>query len=162
MAARNGADLLELNQLHPANADGGQAVIVSMSQYLIGNSDWSAAYFHNVNVILQPPSRYLTVPYDFDFAGAVNARYAAPPEQYPIRRVTQRYFYSFCRPELAFEPLSTFFNGKKAEVIALYEGFDALEEDSRNDVLEFYEDFWEMMDDERLFERHILRSCQNW
>lgn len=76
--------------------------------------------------------------------------------------VTDRYFYSYCRPELAFEPLSTFFNGKKAEIIALYEGFETLKEDRRNDVLKFYEEFWEMMEDEGRFERQILRNCQTW
>ena len=162
MAARLAADLQDVNQFHPAGVDGDQAVIVSMFQYLIGNSDWSPSFLHNVKLIHHEDGRYLTVPYDFDFSGAVNARYAGPPEGYPIRRVTDRYFHSYCRPELEFEPLSTFFNGKKAEIIALYEGFETLREDRRNDVLEFYEEFWEMMDDERRFERQITRNCQTW
>ena len=33
---------------------------------------------------------------------------------------------------------------------------------SRDDVLEFYEEFWEMMDDKGRFDRQILRSCQSW
>ncbi len=162
MAARNGADLEEWTQFHPAGVSGDQAVILSMFQYLIGNSDWSATYFHNVKIMRHEDGRYLTVPYDFDFSGAVNTRYADPPEEYPIQRVTDRYFRSYCRPQLEFESLSTLFNGKKAEIIALYEGFEMLRENRRNDVLKFYEDFWEMMDDERRFDRQILRNCKNW
>ncbi len=162
MAARNRADLEEWIQFHPAAVDGDQAVILSMFQYLIGNSDWSATYFHNAGVIGHEDGRYLTVTRDFDFAGAVNARYATPPEEYPIRRVTERYFRSYCRPELQFEPLSTLFNGKKAEIIALHEGFEALKEDHRQDMLKFYEDFWEMMEDERKFDSKILRNCKTW
>jgi len=162
MAARNGAELEEWIQFFPSGVDGGQAVILSMFQYLIGNSDWSATYFHNARVIRHEDGRYLTVPRDFDFAGAVNARYASPPEDYPIGRVTDRYFRSYCRPELQFEPLSTFFNGKKAEIIALHEGFEILQEDGREEMLKFYEDFWRMMDDERRFDRQILRNCKNW
>jgi len=162
MAARNGADLEEWTLFLPGNVDGDQAVILSIFQYLIGNSDWSATRFHNVKIIRHEDGRYLTVPYDFDFAGAVNARYADPPEEYPIRRVTDRLFRSYCRAELQFEPLSTFFNSKKAEIIALYEDFETLKEDRREDVLKFYEDFWAMMDDERRFERQILRNCKNW
>ena len=162
MAERLGADLQEVTQFHPVGVNGDQAVIVSMFQYLIGNSDWSPSFLHNVKLIRHQDGRYITVPYDFDFSGVVNARYAGPPESYPIRRVTDRYFHSYCRPELQFEPLSTFFNGKKAEIIALYEGFETLREDRREDVLDFYEDFWEMMDDERRFERQIVRNCQNW
>ena len=173
MSARIGAAIQDLNQLHPSLVNGDQAVIVSMFQYLIGNSDWSPTYFHNVRLVNHEDGRYLTIPYDFDFAGAVNARYANPPETYvdpdtgrnrrfPIRRVTDRYFYSYCRPELQFEPVSTLFNSKKAEIIALYEGFELLEEDARNDVLEFYEEFWEMMEDEGEFEDEILDICRNW
>jgi len=162
MAARNGAELEEWIQFFPSGVDGSQAVILSMFQYLIGNSDWSATYFHNARVIRHEDGRYLTVPRDFDFAGAVNARYASPPEDYPIGRVTDRYFRSYCRPELQFEPLSTFFNGKKAEIIALHEGFEILQEDGREEMLKFYEDFWRMMDDERRFDRQILRNCKNW
>ncbi len=162
MAARNGADLEEWNRFPPPAVDGDHAVIQSLFQYLIGNSDWSATRFHNVKLIRHEDGRYLTVPYDFDFAGAVNARYADPPEDYPIRRVTDRYFRSYCRPEFEFETLSTFFNAKKAEIMALYEGFEMLKEDRRRDVLNFYEDFWEMMDDERKFDRQILRNCKNW
>jgi hypothetical protein len=136
--------------------------MVSMFQCLIGNSDWSPSFFHNVKLITRPSGGYFTVPYDFDFSGAVDARYADPPEDLPIRSVTDRHFNSYCRPELEFESLSAFFNGKKAEIIALYEGFDLLEEDTRNDVLEFYEEFWEMMEDEEKLEREILRDCVDW
>ncbi len=136
-------------------------MIVSIFQSLIGNSDWSATYLHNARFIRHEDGRYITVPYDFDFAGAVNARYTTAPGVYPIPR-PDRHFRSYCRPELQFEPLSTFFNGKKAEIIALYEGFETLNEDRSKDVLKFYEDFWEMMDDERRFDRQILRNCQTW
>ena len=162
MSARIGGALQDVNQLHPSLVNGDHAVMVSMFQYLVGNSDWSPTYFHNVKLVVHPEGRYLTIPYDFDFAGAVDARYADPPEGYPIRSVTDRYFASYCRPELEFESLAALFNSKKAEIIALYEGFGLLEEDARNDVLEFYEEFWEMMEDEGEFEDEILDNCRNW
>ena len=162
MAARLGAHLQEFNQFHPAGVNGDQAVILSMFQYLIGNSDWSATCFHNVEIMRHEDGRYLTAPDDFDFSGAVNTRYADPPEEYPIQRVTDRYFRSYCRPQFEFESLSTLFNGKKVEIIALYEGFEMLRENRRNDVLKFYEDFWEMMDAERKLDRQILRNGKNW
>ena len=60
-----------------------------------------------------------------------------------------------CRP-------STLFNGKKAEIVALHEGFEILEEDRREEMLKFYEDFCEMMDTEQKFDSQILRNCKNW
>lgn len=56
------------------------------------------------------------------------------------------------------EPLSAFFNGKKVGIIALYEGFETSRQDRRYDVLKFYEEVWEMMEDDKKFEREMLRN----
>ncbi|MFC2096584.1 hypothetical protein ACFLQ3_02680 [Bacteroidota bacterium] len=40
----------------------------------------------------------IPVPYDFDFAGLVNADYANPAEVLDIENVTERYFLGLCRP----------------------------------------------------------------
>ena len=79
MAERNRATHLEVAGLMPMMADGAQSVIVAVFNYMIGNLDWSPVYFHNVKLIRTEDGRFITVPYDFDFAGVVDARYATPP-----------------------------------------------------------------------------------
>ena len=95
-----------------------------MFNYMIGFLDWSPVYFHNVLLIRTEDGRYITVPYDFDFAGVVNARYAtAPPEiteRYGFRRVTRRLYRGFCRPELQYEPGAALFSGQRQEIADLY------------------------------------------
>ena len=81
MAERNRGVFLEAPQMHPMMADGNQSVLVGMFNYMIANLDWSAVFFHNAVVIRLEDGRHLTVPYDFDFAGVINARYAVVPEQ---------------------------------------------------------------------------------
>ena len=164
MAERNGATYSDMTQLHPAAADAEQAVLVSTFNYMIGNTDWSAANFHNVVVIQTEAGGFVTVPYDFDFSGAVNARYAvvAPQIADRVRRVTQRLFRGFCRPELERESVAAMFNDKRQAIWDLYEGFELLDEDARKDALEFYEDFYEVINDEGKWEDEILDECRNW
>ena len=164
MAERNRATYLEAPSLHPRTADGAQSVLVAMFNYMIGFLDWSPVYFHNVRLIRTEDGRYITVPYDFDFAGVVNARYAtAPPEiteRYGFRRVTRRLYRGFCRPELQYEPGAALFSGQRQEIADLYRGFELHEEDDVEDALEYYEDFWEVIDNPEEFEDEILDECR--
>ena len=82
MAERNRAIHVEYDdfgtgQFHPARVDGDGAVLVAMFNYMIGNTDWSAVEGHNTKLIQTEEGKYLTVPYDFDSSGAVNARSSA-------------------------------------------------------------------------------------
>ncbi len=59
---------------------------VAVFQYMIGNTDWADARVHNV-AILAVAGRIVPVPYDFDFAGAVEPPYAVPAPDTPITSV---------------------------------------------------------------------------
>ncbi|HSK12913.1 MAG TPA: hypothetical protein VK907_06830, partial [Phnomibacter sp.] len=58
-----------------------QATLVSIFQYMIGNTDWAVPNYHNVKLLIpkdSPTAQPYMVPYDFDYAGAVNTPYAVP------------------------------------------------------------------------------------
>lgn len=162
MAARNRAIPWDVPQFHPARLDGTMSVLASVFAYMIGNTDYSPVFFHNAKLIRTEDGRYVPVPYDFDFSGAVNARYAAPDPKLPIRRVTDRLYRGFCRPELQREWIAELFNDKKDEIWALIEGFTLLDEDEREEMLDFYEDFYEVINDPGKFQREIVRACRSW
>jgi hypothetical protein len=162
MAERNRAVFLEAPMMHPIMADGTQSVIQGMFNYMIGNTDWSAVQFHNTVVMRTEDLRHLTVPYDFDHAGVVNARYAtvAPQIADRIRNVRQRLYRGFCRPELEHGRVFEIFDPQRDAITALYRGFPYYEDpDDAEDALDYYEAFWEVIDDPRRFEREILREC---
>ncbi len=169
MAERNRAvhtdyDDFAYGQFHPARVDGDGAVLVGMFNYMIGNTDWSAVRGHNTKLMRTQPGEYLTVPYDFDFSGAVDARYASPDpsltEQHRLRRVTDRLYRGLCRSQLVRATLAPMFNAQREALWDLYIGFERLEEDRREDALEFYEDFYETLNDERKFEREVTDKCR--
>ena len=165
MGARNLATLREVTQFHPARADGDFSVLVAMFNYMISNTDWSPVYFHNAKLMRSEEGRYFSVPYDFDFSGAVNARYATVDPQLPIRRVTQRHFRGFCRDELVYESAVAPFRERRDEITALYEDFGALgfenyDAEDAEDALKFYDNFYKVVDDPDEFEDRILDDCR--
>ena len=164
MAERNRSVFMEVSQMNPRQADGGQSVLVAMFNYMIGNVDWSPAYFHNTDLIRTEGGRYLTVPYDFDFSGAVNARYAtvAPELIREIRSVRQRLYRGFCRPELQHETVVEIFDSKREEISRLYSSFEFYDDPGHaEDALEYYEDFWKVIDDPEEFDDKILDDCRD-
>ena len=79
-----------------------QVAEVYVFQYLIGNTDWSLVMAdgddeccHN-GELFKSESDLFYVPYDFDLAGLVNARYAKPDPALGIRSVTQRRYRGYC------------------------------------------------------------------
>ena len=148
--------------MHPMMADGDQSMLGGMFNYMISNLDWSAVFFHNAIVVRLEDGRHVTVPYDFDYSGVVNARYAVVPEQLrdEVRRVRQRLYREFCRPQLTFANVSAMFAGKREQVEALYRGFPYYAEPSQaEEALEYYEEFWRVVTEERRFRSEILDDC---
>lgn len=161
MAARNRARLMEREQFHPAAMDGAQSTLVALFQYMIGNTDFSGPFFHNAVMVLSEDGRYLLVPYDFDFSGAVDARYATPDPKLPISSVRQRVFRGFCRDDVDHAALAETFNAHRQEIEALYRSFPGLEDGDRRRVLKYYDQFYDVLNDPRKYEREIIRACRS-
>ncbi len=164
MAQRNRAQFVEAPQMHPMMADGDMSVLSGMLAYMIGQTDWSAVYFHNAVVMRTEDGRHVTVLYDFDHSGVVNARYAevSPLIRDEIRSVRQRLYRDFCRPQLTHDNVAAMFAGKREQVEALYRSFPyyAAPSDAEN-ALEYYRAFWEVIEDEDEFEDEILDRCMD-
>ena len=168
MAERQVGTLQEVDQFHPGRTFGEYSVMVAMFNYMIANTDWSPVFFHNVRLVRTEDGRYLTVPYDFDTSGLVNARYATvdPSLQDQIRRVTQRVYRGFCRPELTHPVAVARFAERRGEVAAVINdlaatGFADFDEDDAEDMVDYLEDFYEVVDNPREFESKIVRSCRS-
>ena len=166
MAARNRSTMVETTQFHPSRMEGHHEVKVALFGYMIANSDWSPVYFHNSRLLRTEAGDYLTVPYDFDWSGIVNTRYAVPDPSLSIRNVRQRVYRGFCRPELQYETATAVFKETRDQVRALYETFGArglehFDADDAEDALEYLADFYEVVDDPDRFQRRIVDACRS-
>lgn len=160
LARRTGGRMMEIPQLHPALTDDGESTFVALFAYMIGNTDWSPAFFHNVDLLQLPEGRYVTVPYDFDFAGAVNARYASPDPSLGIRSVRERVFRGFCRATLEEPASKARFLEARDSVRGLYDGFPLLDEGDRKRTLDYFEDFYQTLGDARRYDSRIVERCR--
>ena len=157
LAARNEAVPIDLERLHPGRGSQEDAAIMELFNYAVGMTDYSISGLHNVEPIRRMDGTLIPVSYDFDWSGTVNARYAVPAPSLPIRNVRERVFQGVCR-NIDYGPIFQRFTDKREEMISVVENFDALEEDLRDRVIEYWEDFFEMAADEGTH-RRILRDC---
>jgi hypothetical protein len=69
-----------------------QAALTAVFQYMVGNTDWDFGMLRNVSLLkLKETGKILAVPYDFDFAGFVDAPYAVPSSESKLKSVKDRY-----------------------------------------------------------------------
>jgi len=73
-----------------------QAALVSMFEYMIGNTDWEVSMMRNVRLIRSTDStgKVIVIPYDFDFSGLVSAPYSSPASETGLKTVRDRFLIS--------------------------------------------------------------------
>ncbi|MEO5589969.1 MAG: hypothetical protein ABIS03_10320, partial [Gemmatimonadaceae bacterium] len=138
-----------------------QDALIGLFQYFIGNTDFSIYALHNVELVRQPAGDYLPVPYDFDFAGVIDASYATTDPKLPIKRVRDRLFKGYCREGEDYAKAIATFNDKKNAIYALYS--DSVGKMLRpkivKETLEYYDEFYKTINDPRRIKREIGESC---
>jgi hypothetical protein len=160
MAQRNGGEILDSAGVHGFEADDEQATLFEVFQYFVGNTDWSVSALHNVKLILRQGDPFpVLVPYDFDWSGIVDARYAVPPPALPTYSVTERFFIGPCRPEYDVRRVVALFNERRAEITDLIRNQPGLADRSQRKALEYIDDFYECVNDERCMRRELIRRC---
>jgi hypothetical protein len=132
-------------------------------QYLIGNTDWSIPGRHNLQLIKSKepslPSPYV-IPYDFDYAGIVNANYAIPDENLGIKSVTERVYRGVCMPEAEIKKAAKHFIDKKDQIYQLYQATDLLDKSNLRFTLNYLDEFYQIIESENGLKRNILDSCR--
>ena len=142
---------------------------VAVFQFLIGNTDISLFQAapgedeccHNAKALGSMAGPVFSVPYDFDMSGIVNTRYSEVNETLGIRNVRQRLFRGHCvPPDLMARTVQTFQEQKDA-LYALYMEQAQLDEKVRKKTIEYLDDFYEIIDDDRKVERDIVDDCRH-
>lgn len=160
LAARNRAVVSEWERFFPQGMDPEQASTVSLFQFMIGNTDWSPVEFHNAELLWDDQGRYLTVAYDFDFSGIVEAPYASPDPQLPIRTVRDRTYRGFCWEGVDYDALNQRFTALRPEFEALWNGLPLLESGDRQRGLDYLELFYRILEVPGSYRRQVVEACR--
>ncbi|MFK7775422.1 MAG: hypothetical protein AB8F94_24995 [Saprospiraceae bacterium] len=117
--------------------------LFTMFQYCIGNTDWNLSKRHNIKLIRKHNSNSpIPVPYDFDYAGLVDAPYAIPHPQLPIDNVRERHFMWRGKNYDGFEEVVELFVEMKPKMLEKIESFDLLEKEEKEEMINYIESFF--------------------
>ena len=159
VARRNGGRIIPLpNQVFKL-LDQDSLMVMSLLQFMLGNTDYSIIKLHNVRLIQPPEGPLRTIAYDFDLAGLVNARYAIPPRELGIATVRDRYYRGPCLSVEQLEPWLAKFRSKQGEVMALVDAVPGFESARRRDSGEFLGDFFSIVNSGSRTKRLLVDRC---
>ncbi|QJX45976.1 hypothetical protein HMJ29_03100 [Hymenobacter taeanensis] len=132
--------------------------MLTLFQYMIGNTDWSVPYRHNIRLLKADGyAAPVPVPYDFDYAGLVMAPYAEPPQQLGITSVRQRLFRGYNFTEELYTKMRALFNERRAALYNVYLSCEYLNRDEKAFATQFLDEFYDTLNDPKEFERSIVR-----
>ena len=132
--------------------DRNQMTLVSMFQYMIGNTDWSLPNNHNIRYIqlrTDTSSYPYVIPYDFDYCGLVNAPYAIPQPEFGIERVTDRYYRGIAREKPEIDEMVKLFKEKREIITSLIMNFELLDKKVRESMVRYIDEFYSDLNDKR-------------
>ncbi len=161
IAARLGGKVIEQTGAGAGDLDPDQDALLGVFQYMIGNTDFSIAGLHNVELLVKEDGVVMPIAYDFDFAGAVNARYATPPEMLHIASVRDRLFRGYCTDPASFARAFAVFVEKRPQIYALYndEIGKLINPGTVKETLRYFDEFYETINDPRSARRSIIEPC---
>ncbi len=161
LAKRNGLSIMKNLGIHQEAVDHEVITTLSIFQYMIGNTDWSVPKLHNIKLFLKDPAKSpIAVPYDFDFCGLVDPPYTKPPENLPIKHVTERIYRGFCEEPELLEPLLNNFLKRKGQFYNLVWSNTLLSPSSRKRVLRYLDEFYAILSSERLKNIEFYQNCR--
>ncbi len=161
MANRLGGMEVKLKGARADDLDPYQSAFAGMFQYFIGNTDWSIAGLHNMELLSQLDGTVIPIPWDYDFSGAINARYATVDPSLTVSRVRDRLYRGYCAPPEEFHKVAALFKEKKDAIYALYQDEigKLLKPSTVKETLGYFDDFYKTIKDKRGVEREMIDEC---
>jgi hypothetical protein len=160
VARRMGGRVVELQRTQFTDVDPATVDVVNLFEYMIGNTDVSLWFLHNLRLVQDPERKLFTVPYDFDLSGFVHAPYAIPDRRFGIRSVLDRLYRGPCRTVAEMEAAAAPFLNKKAEMLALIDGTSDLESSNRREAKDFLEGFFRSIEKPGAIKKQFVDGCK--
>lgn len=165
LPARTGGEWAQIPGVKMSWIDDGQAALVFVFQYLIGNTDWSLvpaegedACCHNGDLLKIGSDLYL-VPYDFDLSGLVNANYAKPDASLRLKNVRQRLYRGYCIDHEALVGAIHTVKSKQAEILGVLKELPGYTEKMAEKSSAYLERFFELAENENKLLKSFEKKC---
>lgn len=165
LAGRIGMKVDESPSTTIAALDGAHTNLVSVFQFLIGNTDFSPIKAmpgepccHNY-ILLKNDETQISVPYDFDISGIASPPHARPNPRFKLSNVKQRLYRGRCANNEHLENSLQTFRDRRASIYGLVANLDGMSSRAKKKTTRYIEEFYEIIDSPRLLERDIVTDC---
>jgi hypothetical protein len=168
VARRNGLSEARVGARIPvASLNSADAARFAVFQYLISNLDWAMqagpagdTCCHNSRLIAPAGATSLTtVPYDFDYAGFVDAPYAVPPEGVKVSSVKSRYYRGFCRHNAEALKAAADIRAHQPAMLAILQQIPQLKDGTRRKAAAFLERSFADIATDQAVTANLLKTC---
>jgi len=166
LAKRHGLNDLDIARTSVSSIQADQLNLTSLFEFLIGNTDFSPIAgapdnecCHNYVLLGKEGSPVLAVPYDFDQSGLVDAPYAIPNPNFRLRSVRQRHYRGRCVNNGHVEASLQKLRDSSEVIYALLNEQEGLSSRTRNRLVDYIDDFYDLIDDPKAVEKKIIGSC---
>ncbi len=163
LAKRNNCTEYKIAKLDQLQTDRKQMAIVDIFEYMIGNTDWGISVNHNSRLIMSTTdsmARPYVIPYDFDYAGLVNADYAVPNENLGITSVRDRLYRGFPRTMDELNEVIDIFKKQKDSIYALINNCNLVSSASKRDMTRYLDDFFKVINDPRAVRNTFITNAR--
>ena len=168
VARRNGQERLRrANRISPTQLEPDAAARFAVFQYMISNLDWAMTASppgrdccHNSRLIGAKDSTtgLITVPYDFDYSGLVDAPYAVPPDSIHVANVRVRRYRGFCQHNEQARVFATSLPARRASLLGIVDQVPQLSDGSRQRAASYLGDFFDEMSSPAKIDE-MLKTC---
>jgi len=139
--------------------------LISMFHYMIGNTDFSPIAgpedecCHNHVLLGAKGELFYSVPYDFDQAGLVDAAHGQTNRRFKLRSAKQRLYRGRCANNEQLTSTIALFSGKREAIFKLISEQEGLEDETRGELTEFVEKFYDTINSPKQIERKFVKKC---
>jgi hypothetical protein len=160
VARRLGGETTELHGMTFANVDGESMATLGLFEYMIGNTDVSLFKLHNIVAVRAGTGVVYPVPYDFDYSGLVNARYAVPEKALNLSTVRERLYRGPCMTQETIAPLLSRLHSLRGELMGLFDTVAPLDDRYRKDARAYLDEFFHIIEKPGDVKRAFIEGCK--
>lgn len=170
VARRNGQKRLRgVNRISASQLDPAAAARFAVFQYMISNLDWAMTVgpagedcCHNSRLVgaKEATTGLITVPYDFDYSGLVDAPYALPPDKIRVASVRVRRYRGLCQHNEQARAFSADLLTRRAFLLEVVDRTPQLDDGSRRRAASYLGDFFDQISSPSKV-AEMLTTCLN-
>lgn len=161
VADRFDGEILENKRIAGMVLEDSSAIRHDLFQFMIGNTDWSSLYQHNMKILKLDAKTVVPLAYDFDMTGMVMPPYAQVSSLVDIKNVSDRLFRGFCRDEEMMTSIRNEFLAKEDLIYGEIERQAFLLPPNEVRFMNNYlKEFFDILKDDKRFDFNILSACR--